>query len=122
MKGLSLDETRAPRAAQGGSGLAIAVLAAEERAQALEPERLHRVDIDPRLQAHRAIRVFAVAGDRDEPQRPGADRLAKFSRQLVAIHYGQADVDQGNGRLEAGRDGEGARSVKRHLHLVSEEP
>ena len=79
------------------------------------------MNIETRLQAHGTIRIFTIAGDRDELHGSGASRLAKFSRQLVAIHYRQADVDQRDRRLELGRHGEGARPVERNLHVVPEQ-
>jgi hypothetical protein len=47
------------------------------------------------------IRFVAVAGYRDQPQVVAiSSSLAEMSRQLVAVHDGQPDVEQRHVRIE----------------------
>lgn len=68
-----------------------------------------------------AIGIAAVAGERDQPQRLGPGRRGpEPARQLVAIHRGQADIEQRDVGIERAGDLERGRAIVRGPGLVAE--
>ena len=66
--------------------------------------RLRAVSIETCAQGGSNVGNLSVSRQRDEPH--GCVRLAQMTRELVAIHVRQADVQDGDFRLEIRRHSE----------------
>src|SRR6202034_4123825 len=93
---------------------------ADQRDEGVIIDGLDQVVVEARLSGAEAILVLAVAGDGDDHDIPESV-AAKLACDLIAVHAGQADVEEDEFRPEVEGFGDGGRPVISGANVIAQE-
>src|SRR5262245_28310896 len=86
--------------------------------QPVRIDRLDHVIVDPRFAAFADVLVGAIACDRDDDDLVERSFIAHLPRHRVAVHMGQADIEQHGPWLKSKRMSGGTLALFRNLDLM----
>ena len=93
----------------------------DERLQPIDIDRLYDVVIEPGRQCAPAILILSIPGERDQAHALRSGQGANVTRQRVAVHPGQPDVNEDHVKRVLGKDVQRDETIGRDAHLVTEQ-